>query len=168
MPAARFVTDASLDFLARRLRFLGYDVVTHRGARLEELFEAATRDGRTVLTTSARHPRRWSHVALVRVSRGDAAGALRAIAEAHEPAGPPFSRCPTCNTALRGRSSFEAAGEVPGRVLRAGGPLAWCPACGQWFWVGTHVARITEWLEAALGRKLVPPGEPPAATAAGA
>ena len=161
MPAARFVTDASLEFLARRLRFLGYDVVTHRGARLEELFEAAARDGRVVLTTSARHPGRWRHVEAVRVARGDEAAALRAIAGAHEPSGPPFSRCPACNTALRRRTSFEAVGEVPGRVLRAGGPLAWCASCGQWFWVGTHVARITEWLEAALGRKLVGPEAPP-------
>src|SRR5262249_39141672 len=37
----RFATDDSLDHLARRLRFLGFDVVTHKGARLEELFAAA-------------------------------------------------------------------------------------------------------------------------------
>ena len=57
MAPARFVTDSSLDELARRLRFLGYDIVTLAGARLEELFVAGRRDGRTVLTLSARHPR---------------------------------------------------------------------------------------------------------------
>jgi uncharacterized protein with PIN domain len=161
MPAARFVTDASLEFLARRLRFLGYDVVTHRGARLEELFDAAARDGRIVLTLSARHPKRWSHVPVVRAPRGDPAAALRVIVAAHEAAGPPFSRCPQCNTRLQTRSAFEARGEVPGRVTRAGGALTTCPACGRWFWAGTHVARLVEWLEAALGRTLAEPPRPP-------
>src|SRR5262245_19349889 len=47
-----FVTDSSLALVARRLRFLGYDVATHPGARLEELFAAAREQGRTVLTLS--------------------------------------------------------------------------------------------------------------------
>ncbi|MCC6350425.1 MAG: hypothetical protein IT347_12630 [Candidatus Eisenbacteria bacterium] len=152
MPPARFVTAASLEFVARRLRFLGFDVVTHPGARLEELFEAAEREGRVVLTTSTRHPRRWSHVAAVTVPGADPAAAVRAIANAHEPAGPPFSRCPRCNQALHRRTSFEAIGEVPGRVTRANALLTWCPACGQWYWTGSHTERLGKWFEAALGR----------------
>ena len=167
-PPTRFATDASLEFLARRLRFLGYDVITHRGARLEELFEVAARDDRTVLTLSLRHPRRWAAVPSVRVERGAEAAAVRAIAAAHEPAGPPFSRCPRCGGALLRRSAFEAVGEVPGRVTRAGGPLTFCPACGQWFWLGSHVARLVGWLEAALGRPVaLPAADAPDAGAPG-
>src|SRR6266850_296581 len=62
MSPARFITDSSLDYLARRLRFLGFDVRTLEGARLEEVFSAARRDGRTVLKLSARHPRRFADV----------------------------------------------------------------------------------------------------------
>jgi uncharacterized protein with PIN domain len=160
MPAARFVTDASLEYLARRLRLLGYDVTTHRGARLEELFAAAAPEGRTVLTLSARRPARWAHVPAVQVARGDAREAVRAIAETHAPASAPFSRCPVCNAALQRRSGFEARGEVPGRVLRSGGPLNYCPACGRWYWVGSHVTRLVAWLEDALGRPLATPGGP--------
>jgi len=159
MDVARFVTDASLDSLGRRLRFLGYDVITHRGARLEELFEAAARDGRVVLTLSGRRPRRWATVPAVRVPRGDEAAAVREIAAAFAPGGALFSRCPRCNAALVPRSSFEARGEVPGRVLRAGGPLRYCPGCGHWYWTGSHVERIRAWLEAALGRSLGGPAE---------
>ena len=157
MPPARFVTAASLDFVARRLRFLGYDVVTHAGARLEELFEEAARDGRIVLTTSARHPRRWSQVQVVRVPGADPRAAVREIAATHEPAGPPFSRCPRCNQALHRRTSFEAIGEVPGRVTRSGSPLTWCPSCGQWYWEGSHTSRLRKWLEEALERPLATP-----------
>ncbi len=162
MPPARFVTDSSLDFVARRLRFLGFDVATLRGARLEELFEFARREGRTVLSSSTRHPRRFGAIPRLVVNRGAPEAAVRGIAAAHEPAGAPFSRCPACNVALQRRHPMEARGEIPGRVLRATRAVNYCPQCGKWYWEGTHVARLREWLERTLGRPLPadPPGEP--------
>ncbi len=147
----RFVTDSSLEQLARRLRFLGYDVVTHRGARLEELFSSALAEGRTVLTLSARRVPRRVGVPIVQVTRGDLEGSVRAIAAAHSPATARWSRCPSCNSALHRRSAFEARGEVPGSVTRMNVPLAWCPACGRWFWPGSHVSRMNAWFERVLG-----------------
>ena len=156
MPLARFITDSSLESLARRLRFLGYDVITLAGARLEEILAAARREGRTVLTLSARRPRRWADVPAITVERGDEAGAVRTLAASCEPSGQPFGRCGKCGTALERRHAFEARGEVPGRVLRSAPFLQYCPVCGKWYWEGTHVARIREWLEHALGRPLEP------------
>ncbi len=171
MPPARFITDASLEFVARRLRFLGFDVATRPGARLEELFEAARLEGRTVLTLSTRHPRCFADVPAVVVPRGDAAQAVRALAAAHQPAGRPFSRCPACNTALQRRHAVEARGEVPGGVLRGAAMLQYCPTCGKWYWEGSHVARVREWLERALDRAIEPPAAgdapPPDAAAPG-
>jgi uncharacterized protein len=161
-PLTRFVTDASLDRLARRMRFLGYDVVTHRGARLEELFAVAASEGRTVLTLSNRRPPRGSDVSVLQVPRDDEAAALRSIAAGHAPVSPPWSRCPTCNVALHTRSAFEARGEVPGRVTRTATRFTWCPACGRWYWTGSHVSRMTAWLEGVLGTPIAPPT--PAAT----
>jgi len=85
---------------------------------------------------------------------------VRAIASEAEPAGAPFSRCTECNVALQRRHPFEARGEVPGRVLRHARSLTYCPGCGKWYWEGSHVARLRDWLEAALGRP-VPGPEPP-------
>ncbi len=161
MAPARFITDSSLAFLARRLRILGYDVVVIPGARLEELLEAAAREARTALTTSTRHPRRFAGVAVRVVPREDPALTLRTIASAFEPSGPPFSRCAECNTALQRRHPFEARGEVPGPVLRGAHALTFCPGCGRWYWEGSHVARLREWLERALGRPLGDPGASP-------
>jgi len=158
MPIARFVTDSSLDFVARRLRFLGYDVAGFGSARLEELFEAAARDGRVLLTLSARHPRRFGSVAVLRVPRGEPAIAVREVAARFEPADPPFSRCPECNSPLQIRHPIEARGEVPGRVLRSYTEFRYCPLDGKWYWNGTHVERIRRWLESALGRPLAAPG----------
>src|SRR5262252_3830459 len=154
MEPTQFVTDASLDQLARRLRFLGYDVVTHRGARLEELFTVAAAALRTKLTLSARRPRAGG-APVLQVPRDDAAAAVRELAARHAPSGPRWSRCPACNTALQVRSSFEAIGEVPAWITRSGRPLTWCPSCGRWFWPGSHVARMDEWFERVLA-----PGTP--------
>jgi uncharacterized protein with PIN domain len=163
----RFVTDSSLDLLARRLRFLGFDIVTHRGARLEELFDDAARTGRTVLTSSLRHPRKWAAVPVLHVERGDVAAALRAVATGHTPATAAWTRCPRCNVALHARSAFEARGEVPGRVTRLPGvSFRSCPSCGQWYWTGSHVARMTAWLEQALGHAIARFEDGASATAA--
>ncbi|MFM7230967.1 MAG: Mut7-C RNAse domain-containing protein [bacterium] len=164
LPLTRFVTDASLDRLARRMRFLGYDIVTHRGARLEELFAVAASEGRTVLTLSDRRPPRGSDVAVLQVPRNDDAAALRAIAAAHAPASAPWSRCPGCNVALHTRSTFEARGEVPGRVTRTATRLTWCPACGRWYWPGSHVARMNAWFEGVLGAPIAPSAPPATGT----
>ena len=68
------------------LVFLGYDVTTLAGARLDELFETGRREGRTVLTLSSRHPRRFADVPAVVLPRADPAAAVRLVADAHEPA----------------------------------------------------------------------------------
>ena len=151
MDPTRFVTDTSLAYLARRLLFLGYDVKVVPGARLEELFAAARREERIVLTLSARHPGAFTDVAAIVVPREDVATALRSITAAHAPVSEPFTRCPACNQPLQTRHAMEARGEVPGRVLRMPGPLRFCPNCGKWYWEGSHVARLREWLAQALG-----------------
>lgn len=145
------------------MRVLGYDIVTLRGARLEELFEAARREGRIVLKLSPRHPRRFADVASLAVPREDPGAALRGIAAAFEPAGPPFSRCPICNTALERRHAIEASGEVPARALRNGARLSHCPGCAKWYWEGSHVARLRAWLEHVLGRPIAPGSGPASA-----
>ena len=163
MTPDRFVTDSSLDLLVRRLRFLGYDAALLRGARLEDVFEVAQREGRIVLTLSTRHPKRYGAVPVVRVTRERPDDALRAIAARYTPASEPFGRCPECNTVLEPRTPFEAGGEVPGRVLRRVKVLHYCPHDGKWYWDGTHVARIREALERVLGRALKPAGSGPPA-----
>jgi uncharacterized protein len=154
MDPARFVTDSSLALLARRLRALGYDVEVLAGARLEEMLEAARREGRVVLTMSARHPKAFADVSVRRISRERPAESVREIAATWAPSGAPFSRCSACNTALQPRLAMEARGEVPGAVLRTAKLLTYCPHCGKWYWEGSHVARLREWLRSAIGRSI--------------
>lgn len=153
MQPDRLVTDASLAHVARRLRLLGYDIDVHRGARLEELIEVALAEDRVVLTRSARRAPKHPGLRIVTLS-GVLAEDVKYVADTFTAASAPLRRCTTCNTPLQSRSAFEARGEVPGRVTRAGGPFTFCPGCGRWYWIGSHVRRIREWTTARLGRQL--------------
>jgi len=159
--ATRFATDRSLDELARRLRLLGHDVAGFGGVPLEELLELARREDRTALTLSRRHPRRFAGVRVMVLPREDLAAQVRAVAAAHEPPGPPFSRCALCNTALQRRHPFEARGEIPGRVLRRLRVALYCPSCGKWYWHGSHVDRMCDWLSETLDRRIEWPYDEP-------
>jgi len=161
MHDVRFATDRSLDELARRLRFLGYDVASYGGVPLPELLELARRESRHVLTLSRRHPRRFADVPVLALPREDLAAQVRAVADAHSAAGQPFSRCALCNTALQRRHPLEARGEIPGRVLRRARVVLYCPGCGKWYWHGSHVDRMCAWLGATLGRPVEWPHDEP-------
>lgn len=156
MPPASFVTDSSLDLVARRLRALGFDVLTLSEGGLEALYQAARRECRTVLTLSRRRPRRHADVPALVLERGDPSGALRVVATNHQPASAPFSRCTICNLPLELRPAPEALGEVPERVRTEAKAFHHCGGCGRWYWHGSHVDRLRAWLEQALGRSIHP------------
>ena len=153
MEPTRFIADTSLAHVSRWLRFLGYDVEIVNGARLDELYAQARRTSRVALTLSVRRPR-IPGVEVAAVERGQEAESLRRLVARHAPSGGTFSRCVECNTALQRRHGFEAAGEVPGPVLRSSPELSYCPTCGKWYWEGSHVSRVRATLEAMLGRPL--------------
>jgi uncharacterized protein len=157
---ARFVTDSSLDLVARRLRVLGFDVVTLAEGGLEALYRTARREHRTVLTLSRRRPHRHAEVPALVLDRGDPARAMRAVAERHRPTGQPFSRCTICNRPLERRPAAEAAGEIPERVRSLATWLQHCGGCGRWYWRGSHADRLRSWLEEALGRPMAIPAPP--------
>lgn len=157
----RFLADASLELVARRLRALGFDVRPAGHLALERLLARARSEDAIALTLSARRPRRFADVPALRLPR-DPAAAVRAVAERYRPAGAPFSRCTACNLELVSRPAAEAP--VPPAVRRSFERLDTCTGCGRWYWPGSHVARLRAWLESALGRPLalVQAGRPPA------
>jgi uncharacterized protein len=145
----RFVTDSSLELLARRLRLLGFDVECLSGAPLEAVFGRARASERVVLTLSSRHPRRFASIPAFRVPREPRA-ALRAVVERFVPESRALSRCSACNAPLVTRPASSAPATVPERVRETATTLEHCEACGRWYWPGTHVAKMREWIAAAM------------------
>jgi uncharacterized protein with PIN domain len=150
MVSRRFITDSALAALARRLRVLGYDVTTMTGD-LDEVCRVARREQRIVLTMSVRVPRSCAFAERLVVRREDVAASVREVFVQFQPSSPPFSRCTHCNTLL------EAADD-PDRLARAPVPppsgvpvTGQCPECLRCYWNGSHVQRLREWIERAIG-----------------
>ena len=158
MEPDRLIVEDSLELVARRLRMLGFDVASAGALALPELLAEAERQGRIALTPSARHPRRYGHVRVISVPLAHPAAAVRRVVRTCMPAGPPFTRCPRCNVALEAKSGAEAVGHVPQDVLARVDPSGRCPACGRWFWEGSHTQRVRQWLRAARVLGTVEPG----------
>lgn len=153
----KFLVDAPLGGLAKRLRFLGLD------ARLQvlrkEALPAPAPD--TVLLTANR--------ALERADRQD----LLVLA-AREPAAQldevirrlkltrrhfrPLSRCVRCNARLTELPREEALTRVPEHIWATQAEFYHCPACGRVYWPGSHVAGISR----SLAEVLVGTGHPQA------
>lgn len=154
MAVGRFVADSSLDWFARRLRILGYDVLVLQRSRLEQVCELARAEGRIVLTLSRRVPAAGTFVARVVVARADPAASLRELASRYEPDAAAFSRCTACNHPLAPPGEAASPPEGAPRDARA---VRRCPACGKWYWHGSHVDRLRVWFERALGHPLPAP-----------
>ena len=155
MPVGRFAADSSLDWFARRLRILGYDVLVLRDSRLEQVCERAHGEGRVVLTLSRRVPASGTFVVRFIVARDDPAASLRELAARYQPGAAPFSRCTACNHPLVAARGGEA--DLPADAPRDARAVRRCPSCGKWYWRGSHVDRLREWFERALGHPLPAP-----------
>ena len=146
-----FVLDGHLGRLAAYLRLSGFDTLYRRDAADDELARLAG-DGRVLLTRDLGLLKRSAVVrgAFVRSDRPseqlietfqrfDLAGAVR-----------PFARCLRCNRLLEPADRGSARDLVPPRVYREQAEFRRCPACGQLFWRGSHVARMSRLLERAV------------------
>ena len=149
----KFVVDASLRGLARWLRFSGLDALEMRLAPLGGRLPPPE-EGAYLLTRQT---------SLARLGRPDlliiAANTPQAqLKEVLERLGisrvqlDPLSRCSRCNRPLAPLPREAAQGLVPEHVFIHQPEFYQCPGCGRIFWPGTHVARITRRLDAALGK----------------
>ncbi len=138
--APRFLCDAMVGRLARRLRMLGYDAAYERAGEDAALLARAAREGRVLLTrdTGIAAAPKGARVLLLRAH--DTAGQLR---EVHATLGlrePPgfLCRCIECNVELRHAAREEVAARVPSHVVATQERFSSCPRCGRVFWPGTH------------------------------
>lgn len=146
----RFLCDAMLAALGRRLRMAGYDAEIEAGGRSDhELLTHAARGGRVLLTgdrqilerKAAREPGRV--VFLPGNDELEWARLLRrelGVSWTHRP----FTRCLECNQPLRAldpvRNSELPEGASPATARE-------CAACRRLYWEGTHVERMRAALE---------------------
>lgn len=143
-PSPKFLADAHLGGLARRLRLLGFDTELARDAPDHSLADLADGDGRILLSRDRellKH-RRVARGRYVRARSTDEQ--LREIV-AHfglRERMLPFSRCLECNALLRPAHRAEVADRLPPRVAEEQTEFTTCTGCGRVYWPGSHWRRL--------------------------
>lgn len=169
---ARFVADAHLGALARRLRLLGFDTLLAGAGTDRALAELAQSQRRILLSRDRellKH-RRVERGMLVRALDPDAQCVEVGLRFGLAGAARPFSRCLECNGPLRHASPVEVRDRVPPHVARSQVEFTVCDACGRIYWPGSHWQRLRERAEAlfaAIGEQRAPPDRPPLSTGDG-
>ncbi len=140
----RFVADAHLGGLARRLRMAGFDTLYRNDYPDDEVAAIARRDGRVVLTRDRELLKRRDviHGAYLRALRP--ADQLRELVVRFglAPSFCPFSRCMACNGLLRAVDKAAVADRLPPSVRARHTRFTACEACGRVYWAGSHWRRM--------------------------
>ena len=151
--AGRFIADAHLGQLAKRLRMLGFDVLYRNDYSDAEVARIAASEDRIVLTRDRDllirkeivhgcylHALSWDEQLMEVITRFRLAGLVRA-----------FSRCLTCNGMLNVVRKSDVAHRVPQHSREIYERFYECQACAQVYWEGSHVERMRLRLAGVLG-----------------
>lgn len=145
---SRFIVDAMLGSLARKLRALGFDAAYYRSGIDAELMERSVRESRVILTAdralATRAESRGISVVLV---KGDSdMERVRAISVAAMARGIELVRgapmCSLCGGELTRVKKREVSGQIPPAVERHHRLFFKCGSCGQLYWRGSHWKRL--------------------------
>jgi len=145
----RFLADAHLGALARRLRMLGFDTRWHNDLGDAALVELGQREHRILLTSDRRllMRRAVTHGCLIKQASPHAqlaylVGRLQLCAEIV-----PFSRCLACNGDLVAIDREAVHALVPPRVWASYRHYWRCLGCERVYWQGTHWAAMCRQIE---------------------
>jgi uncharacterized protein with PIN domain len=157
-PAAippRFLADAMLGRLARWLRALGFDTAYDPALDDPQLVRLAAREARVLLTRDRHLVEHLRPERALLVRARAPLDQLREVLAAYgtPPDGRRFTRCLVCNAELEEVAPEDAAGALPPSAASRPGPLRRCPGCERVYWPGSHVRRMREALDRALGRR---------------
>ncbi|MDA4135854.1 MAG: Mut7-C RNAse domain-containing protein [Thaumarchaeota archaeon] len=144
----RFVADAMLGSLARKLRIFGFDTVYFREGPDSELLALAKAQGRIVLTSDralAAVAKRRAVAALLVEGRSERErlasleqGATRESLFLKAGA----SRCALCNTPLERLKRLDVEADLPAGVKRHHRVYYRCPECDKLYWKGSHWRKL--------------------------
>ncbi|MDG6989967.1 MAG: hypothetical protein JRM99_00935 [Nitrososphaerota archaeon] len=144
----RFVADAMLGSLARKLRALGFDTTYYRTGGDQGLLDAAVQERRVILTSDralAAAAGKRNVTALLMAGRSDG-DRVSAIAAAYRRMGVPLARsdpfCSLCGGELEALRRADVAGRVPGSVERRHRAFFRCAACDKLYWRGSHWKKL--------------------------
>ncbi len=144
----RFIADAMLGSLARKLRALGFDTDYYRSGDDQGLMKLASESRRVIITSD----RALASVAAARggsailVSGRNDGNRIRALVRGAARANIKLVRghplCSLCGGQLVTLAKKDVAGMVPPSVERRHRLFFSCPSCGQLYWRGSHWKKL--------------------------
>jgi uncharacterized protein with PIN domain len=148
-----FATDASLGKLCKWLRILGFDALYERDVSSWRR-TAWAREGRCLLTriTGLKEISPGARTLFIRSNDPfeqlkQVVGAVGISADDLRP----LSRCIRCNLPLADVDKASALNRVPDYIWETVDSFCRCPACGRFYWRGTHSRRIRERIRELFG-----------------
>lgn len=146
----RFLADAHLGALARRLRLLGFDTLLASDGPDHVLAAIADEEDRILLSRDRellKH-RRVRRGRLLRAQQPQQQ--LAEVAQRYGLRGRehPFSRCLECNGLLEAVSRAEVLAALPPAVAAAQRDFRRCAGCGRVYWPGSHWRRLSAAVDA--------------------
>ncbi len=146
----RFIVDANVGKLAKRLRLMGYDAIFPREDDDSQIVRTALAEKRIILTRDTQILKR----------RVVTSGLLKAVLlESDDPdrqmcqleqalklesEACPFTVCLECNQPLAAKTRDAVKDRVPSYVYRTQEIFMECPACHRVYWKGTHWKAMVE------------------------
>jgi uncharacterized protein with PIN domain len=145
----RFVADAHLGALARRLRMLGFDTLWANHLGDAELAGLASREHRILLTRDRGLLMRRSVTHGCYIRAGSTEAQLAYLVERLQLCSEiaPFTRCILCNAHLVKVDASAVRSRVPPGVRSMQKEYWRCESCSQMYWKGTHWAAMRRRIE---------------------
>ncbi len=138
----KFIADVMLGSLAKRLRFLGFDVLYDRTLNDNEIIRLSLEQGRVILTRDsglAARPLAANHLF---INRDRMSAQVEQVLSAFPASSRPLTRCSECNDVLASLQKRDAKDLVPPQVYEAHDEFLQCASCGRIYWKGSHVKRM--------------------------
>jgi uncharacterized protein with PIN domain len=138
----RFIADAMLGTLSRKLRMLGYDTLYFREGNDTTLVTRAISENRQILTRKTHLVRRKDcKDCLLFITNNESSRQIQEVVNYYNLIFNPQifgTRCLFCNTRLEQILPDLVGAQVPDYVFNTQKNFSFCPHCKKIFWKGTH------------------------------
>jgi uncharacterized protein with PIN domain len=143
----KFVVDRTAGRLARWLRILGLDVDYVSTWESSAIAKIARQSGRKLITRNGNLARRLGSDSILLSSEHLDEQIRQVLNQVGPEICDPFSRCNICNVRLEEVAKEQVRGRVPGYVYANHDRFSVCPACGRYYWQGTHWQKMLDEIE---------------------
>ena len=152
MPQAKFIVDAMLGNVAKKLRLLGYDSKYFAYIDDNNLLDIARKEGRIILSKDVELSRRAKKLGLdvILVTNQDEVKLFRDIVDSanleRSQINGENARCPKCNSTTTLTDKRTIKEKVPEKVYQINDKFWICDNCNQVYWEGTHIENLQEFV----------------------